>query len=404
MVPAPTLPPAVRCVLAALATLLCLVLAVAATPADGTAAPAAPTTAPPTAPPTTGPTGTSPPTGRFYVVGSDIVGPDGNIFYPIGANAALKFTPYGYVFEGNNGGVNDHVDSVKAWNWNTIRATLICDNRSGVPSFTELVNGIDPVIRQLTEAKIVVMLECHDQTGKNPSLGSSRDKRIRRFWDEMVRRYSDNPYVWFNIYNEPDARGDTARWAKLHQFYVDRIRKAGADNLIVVDLPVWSQGIDLVVNGTAGDRINAACNTVFGWHAYGAIAGRQGTADDHEAMIQAAQRKGMALVVGELGVATPQEWGNAGPWEWNVSGFDAMADLGPRYGVGLLWWHATGDEAYFSLYALKNDRSGFWTADNSGNLTPYGEKFWDVSQAVSHDRGPFTGDLAASGCAAVRHR
>ncbi|MDH5291737.1 MAG: glycoside hydrolase family 5 protein, partial [Acidimicrobiia bacterium] len=265
MVPAPTLPPAVRCVLAALATLLCLVLAVAATPADGTAAPAAPTTAPPTAPPTAGPTagptGTSPPTGRFYVVGSDIVGPDGNIFYPIGANAALKFTPYGYVFEGNNGGVNDHVDSVKAWNWNTIRATLICDNRSGVPSFTELVNGIDPVIRQLTEAKIVVMLECHDQTGKNPSLGSSRDKRIRRFWDEMVRRYSDNPYVWFNIYNEPDARGDTARWAKLHQFYVDRIRKAGADNLIVVDLPVWSQGIDLVVNGTAGDRINAACNT-----------------------------------------------------------------------------------------------------------------------------------------------
>ncbi len=379
-------PPSYRRYLLAVAALAALALSLTAPPATGAEAPAAPAT----------------PTGRFYVVGSDIVGPDGRIFYPIGANAAIKFTPYGYVFEGGNGGVNDHLDAVKAWNWNTIRATLVCDNRSGEPSFTSLVDGIDPVVRQLTAAGIVVILECHDLTGKNPSLGSSRDKRIRRFWDEMVKRYRDNPYVWFNIYNEPDATGNTARWAKLHEYYVDRIRRAGAENLVVVDIPKWAQGIDLLVEGTAGDRINAACNTVFGWHTYGAVADRQATLEDHERMIQGAQRKGMALLVGELGVAMPADWGNSGPWEWNVSGYEAMEQLGPRYGIGLVWWHATGANAVFSVYSLTADRTGFWTAADGSNLSAYGQRFWDLSHTVSHDRGVFTGDLAASGCASAQ--
>jgi mannan endo-1,4-beta-mannosidase len=340
--------------------------------------------------------------GQFYVVGKDIVDPDGNIFYPIGANVAIKFTPYGYVFEGGSEGVNDHLDDVRAWNWNTIRATLICDNDSGVPSFGELVDGIDPVIERFTDAGVVVILECHDSTGRNVQLGSAKDLRIRRFWDEMAERYGDDPYVWFNIYNEPYASGDGVSWARLHQYYVDRIRSAGAENIVVVDLPVWGQGLDLVAGQSFADELSAACNTVFGWHTYGALSNRQGSLRDHEQAIMGAQAKDMALVVGEMGVAWPAEWGNAGPWEWNVSGFEAVARLGPSYGIGMLWWHATGDTAYFSTYALKQDRGAFWTSGNGGNLTPFGQRFWDVSHQVSHSRGAFSGDLADSGCASTR--
>jgi mannan endo-1,4-beta-mannosidase len=336
------------------------------------------------------------------VVGTDIVDPDGNVFYPIGANVAIKFTPYGYVFEGNNGGVNDHLADVSAWNWNTIRATLICDNDSGVPSFDGLVDGIGPTIERFTSAGVVVILECHDSTGRNVQLGSAKDLRIRRFWDEMASRYRDNPYVWFNIYNEPYASADGVSWARLHQFYVDRIRAAGAENVIVADLPVWAQGIDLLASQSFADGLNRACNTVFGWHAYGAVANRQASVADYENAIRRVQAKGMAVIIGEYGVALPENWGNAGPWAWNVSGFEAATTLGPRYGIGLLWWHATGDDAYFSLYSLKRDRSGFWTAGNSGNLTSYGQAFWDVSHQVSHSRGAFTGDLSASGCASAR--
>jgi mannan endo-1,4-beta-mannosidase len=337
-------------------------------------------------------------TGQFYVVGDEIIDPRGNTFYPIGANVAIKFTPYGYVFEGGNGGIGDHIDDAITWNWNTVRATLICDNTSGVPTFDELVNGIDATINRLSEAGIVVILECHDLTASDPTVGSGDELRIRRFWDEMVTRYGDNPYVWFNIFNEPYASENLVDWAVLHEFYVDRIRATGAENIVVADLPHWGQGIDLLGTSSFADELSQRCNTVLGWHAYGAIDQRQGSFADHERAIQAAKAKDMALIVGEFGVATPANWGNAGPWTWNISGFEAMAELGPRYGIGLLWWHATGDTAYYSLYALKNDRSGFWTAGNSGNLTPFGQRFWDVSHRVSHNGGPFTGDLSASNC------
>ncbi|MDH3681864.1 MAG: glycoside hydrolase family 5 protein [Acidimicrobiia bacterium] len=355
----------------------------------------------PVAPPPPEPPKPSPVTGRFYVVGSDIVGPDGNVFYPIGANVAIKFTPYGYVFEGNNGGVNDHLDDVRAWNWNTIRATLICDNTTGIPTFDELVEGIHPTIERFTAAGIVVILECHDLTGTDPTLGSPGDLRVRPFWDEMVERYADNPYVWFNLFNEPYASADTEGWRRLHEFHVDRIRRAGAENIIIADLPGWGQGIDLVADRPFADELSERCNTVFGWHAYGAIGGRQGSRADHERHIQQVQAKDMALIVGEYGVALPAQWGNAGPWSWNVSGFEAMNILGPKYGVGLLWWHATGDETFYSLYALKWDRSGFWTSRNEGNLTQYGQKFWDTSHRVSHSAGPFEGDITESGCRSV---
>ncbi|MGF1597717.1 MAG: carbohydrate-binding domain-containing protein [Acidimicrobiales bacterium] len=364
--------------------------------------PPAPTTATPAPapPPAAGPSPRA--TGRFYVVGTDIVDPEGNVFYPIGANVAIKFTPYGYVFEGGNGGVNGRLDDLRAWNWNTVRATLVCDNDSGIPSQRELIDGIAPTIEELTSAGVVVILECHDSTGTNPKVNSAKDRAVSTFWDAMAARYRDNPYVWFNIYNEPFASDDTTGWVTLHRTHLERIRAAGAENIVVMDLPLWGQGIHLLAERSFGDDLGRSCNTVFGWHAYGAVAGRQGSLADHERYLRAAQDKGLALIVGEYGVAFPATAGNAGPWAWNITGFDAMSELGPRYGVGLLWWHATGDEVAFSRYALKTDRSGFWTAGNSGNLTTYGRRFWNVSHAVGDRVEPFAGDVADSGCASAR--
>ena len=347
----------------------------------------------PPAPPEPGP-GTA--TGQFYVVGKDIIDPDGNIFYPIGANAAIKFTPYDYVFEGGNGGINDRLENVKAWNWNTIRATLVCDNTT--PSFDELVNGIAPTIKRFTSAKIVVMLECVDGTAKNPRVGDPVDLKVRKFWDEMTRRYKDNPYVWFNIYNEPYNNDDTKNWGDLHEFYVERIRSRGAENLIVVDVPENGQGVQLLTERSDADELAQSCNVLFSWHAYGVVG--DGSVAAHRRALEGVQAKDYALIIGEVGVPVPV--GNdaqyPGSYEKNVQGFEAIRRLAPDYGVGVLWWHATGDTSVESIYALKKDGSGFWTAGNSGNLTPFGQKFYNLSQSVSQTRGAFQSDLAASNC------
>jgi mannan endo-1,4-beta-mannosidase len=346
---------------------------------------------------------TAPATGKFYVVGKDIVGPDGNIFYPIGANAAIRFTSYPYVFD-FNGGINDRLENVKAWNWNIIRANLICNEVTGNPSFDELVNGITATIDKFTAAKVVVILSCHDliEGNQNPTLGNPKDLAVRRFWDTMTDRYKNNPYVWFNIYNEPYDSGDAAalaQWKRLHEFYVERVRSRGAENIIIADIPDYAQALNLLTTQTFADTLAQRCNVVFGFHAYGAL----GDFAAHEQTIRAVQAKKMAVIGGELGVPIPVGTDAQGPGSYvkNVRGFEAMRVLGPQYGIGLLWWHATGDSNASLNFALKNDRSGFWTANNSGNLTPFGQKFYNVSQRVSHSRGAFTGNLRDSNCAST---
>ena len=71
---------------------------------------------------------------RFLIVGNEIVDPDGSIFVPRGVNGAIKITEFPYVFEGGNGGLNGHVDSILAWGWNTVRATLNCYGTDGQPT------------------------------------------------------------------------------------------------------------------------------------------------------------------------------------------------------------------------------------------------------------------------------
>ena len=362
------------------------------------AAPSEPTTpSEPTAPsePTTDNS-----SGKFYVVGKDIVDPNGNKFYPIGANASIKFTSYGYVFEGNNGGANQHIEEIKDWNWNIIRATLVCNNSSGTPSLDKLMAGLKSEVPKLTSQKIVVMLECHDLTGKNPTLGSAGEMGVRRFWDRAVKEFKDDPYVWFNILNEPWSKVSDPEYVRLHEFYVDRIRATGAENIVLIDAPSWGQGVaELAQTDLGTDLAAGKCNVAFEWHAYGAFNGHQGTYSEFEESLKRVQARNLALIIGEYGVALPVEFGNAGPPAWNVSGFEHLSDLGPKYGVGLLWWHATGDSSVFTTYSLTADRSGYWTSADGSGLSEYGKKFWDVSQSAKHNLGKFEGDIANSNCA-----
>ena len=54
-------------------------------------------------------------TGRFTIVGRDIVDPDGNRFYPVGANVSVRQGPYehGYTFNWN-GTATGHAEDAKA--------------------------------------------------------------------------------------------------------------------------------------------------------------------------------------------------------------------------------------------------------------------------------------------------
>ncbi len=336
----------------------------------------------------------------FFVVGDEIIDPDGNLFVPVGTNAAIRVTDYPYVYDGGNGGVNGRVDSIEDWGWNTIRATLSCDDESGEPTQRQIIDGIDETVQELTEAGIVVILACHDATGSDLQLNGPIEVQVRAFWDVVALEYADNPYVWFNFFNEPYTTDDTAQWNELHRFYYDRYRDQGVDNIMIFDLPLYAQGIHLAAEGEFLQALGRACNTVLGWHAWGSLAGEQATVEDYAAFSKAVTDRDLALIITEAGVPDPLSAGTAGNPEWNETGFYAALEVARSSDIGLLWWHGTGDTSEDLFYPLKVDRSGFWTADNSGNLTNAGAAFWDFSHRARRTR-TFAGDLTDSGCAAA---
>ncbi len=336
----------------------------------------------------------------FFVVGDEIVDPAGNLFVPVGANAAIRVTDYAYVFDGGNGGVNGRVDAIKAWGWNTIRATLSCHDESGEPTQRQIIDGIDETVRELTAAGIVVILACHDATGSDLELDSPVESKVRAFWDEVVPEYADNPYVWFNFFNEPYTTDETEAWVELHQFYYDRYRDQGVDNIMIFDLPLYGQGIHLAAEGEFVEPLGTACNTVLGWHAWGSLSGEQATEEDYATYSQAVLDRDLAVIISEAGVPFPLSAGTAGNPEWNETGYYAALEVARNTNIGLLWWHGTGDTSADLFYPLKVDKSGFWTANNSGNLTIAGATFWSFSHRERRTQA-FVGDLTDSGCAAA---
>lgn len=355
------------------------------------------------------------PTGRFTIVGRDIVDPAGNKFYPIGANVSVRQGPYenGYTFNWN-GTATGHAADAKAWGWNIVRANLICVPPP-TPTVAQLNAGIDSFIDEYTAKGIVVMVDCHDVTGENLAASSGKIQSLYPFWERLATKYKDNPYVWFNMFNEPQggsSAGDVANWLTLQQDALRRLRAIAPNNIFVADIPGYGQAVETFTGPNSILRLGAGqCNVLYSWHAYGAL-GKDGVfgefADfDDEAASRANHREALQylkdhnipVVIGELGDPLTLDEGTAGLPIWNRVGARAVMSEAPGFGVGMLWWHATGDSGNFLTYSLMADRhQAPWSAATTGaGLSNGGFRFWAASKNAPN-LGPFTGDLAAGNC------
>lgn len=356
------------------------------------------------------------PTGRFTIVGRDIVDPNGNKFFPIGANVSVRQGQYehGYTFNWN-GTATGHAADAKAWGWNIVRANLICVPPPS-PTVAQLNAGIDAFIDEYTAQGIVVMVDCHDVTGQNLSPGSARIQSLYPFWDRLATKYKHNPYVWFNMFNEPQtgsSPAEVANWLALQQAALARLRSIAPNNVFVADIPGYGQAVDTFTGPNSIARLGAGqCNVLYSWHAYGAL-GNNGTfgefADwddeaasraNHREALQYLEDHNLPVVIGELGDPLTLDEGTAGLPIWNRVGARAVMAEAPGFGVGMLWWHATGDSGNFLTYSLMADRhQAPWSAGPTGaGLSNGGFRFWAASKNAPN-LGPFTGDLSASNCA-----
>jgi hypothetical protein len=321
----------------------------------------------------------------FKVQGTKILDLNGNEFVIKGANVM------GYNAAWPVTALAD-LELFKTWNFNFARLyTRLDDNyvTGGGPGHNKDLNALYNIIDAYTAEGIVVMIEVHDFTGgyytdtTTPSLAE-----LANFHASLAERYIDNPYVWFNVMNEPGGSGAvSSQWVTTHQRVIKAIRDTGNNSIIVADGASWGQDVG-EWNGNPVKEENSAIlkygadlknfdgntyeNILFSIHAYDQWSNGDAKLIDY---IDRVHAKGHALMIGEFG-----SWNNS----YNFQSLDTVMRVAPSKGVGLTVWHwYGGDRNRLTVRVDGTNGGGQYINRTDGtkptNLTYLGNLVWDYN-------------------------
>lgn len=349
--------------------------------------------------------------GSFQVSGTKILDPNGNVFYPFGVNTGVKYTPYPYPYEfpsvdDEQGTISSyesdpttypsHVEAARAWGFNTLRVNVIVWNDDangptpgGDPAGTcDLIkHGVD----ELLDAGFVVILDCHEGLGTQPTVGSDYDDRCRAFITRALSYWGDRANFWVNPFNEPYDDDDSTSITNilaLYEAWITFLRGEGYVNPIVFDLPRYGQAINKVADGTFDEFMRLDDNLILSWHNYGFPDGSADTDQTTmEALAAQAHARGHCIMLGEFGFRhdgasdIPAEGAydaNVAATEWaTVDGRAAFYDM------GVTAWHAGHDDHNFTDPDGSGNLAPFFSSPNDGTgLNEYGDMMWSTGQAL----------------------
>jgi len=319
---------------------------------------------------------------NFTVAGTKILDPDGEEFLMKGVN----INGPGWAFSRDT--LQDVSLMLDTWLFNSVR---LCASKGWL--WAQSYNSdLDAIIEAFTSRGIVVMLEMHDWTGYWPAdqavwtespgqpWGSYRPSiaEMVEWWEDKAERFGGNPYVWFNIMNEPSSSGSSSeaqKWFDIHKLAIDAIRAKGAENIIVLDEYQWGQGggyysgpagwdSAIIRKGPELDALYG--NLVYSLHIYDAW--RDG-AQRFENYFNDAAARDLCVIIGEFGVAENQ----VGQHNAVMHMYNAVI---PR-DIGRLYW--AWDDGGLPLTTSGGGR-GWSITPNDGskpaNLTWVGELVW----------------------------
>lgn len=233
----------------------------------------------------------------FTVQADKILGPDGKEFVIRGVNVNGPHWPW------NRPTAPDADLITNVWKFNTVRVNCFPSLKGTFPQNN--VN-LDEIVSTFTGRKVVVQLENHDFTGKYPT--DAQLEELKTWWVDLANRFKGNPYVWFNVMNEPGTGASVPEtWKITHEAVVKAIRGTGAQNIIVLDEHGFGQGNgfkDGVSNSgvlTHGPYFTKTyANIAFSLHLYSTWIYGQSRL---EAYFNEAKTRGLSVHVGEFGAA-----------------------------------------------------------------------------------------------------
>lgn len=212
--------------------------------------------------PTPTPVPTTVPTGWLSVVGNKILNDQGQPVVLKGVNIAdpevLDTKPW------DRPGVTARSVASSATNdyfAEVVRIPILPGN-SAYPNegFFSTTNGYDiyfnnhvlPLVNELTAKGIYVILDLHYVSDYG-----NLYTNVSKFWTYMAPKFSNNPYVMYEILNEPINPDNWSTWkTTIAQPITNLIRSFAPKNIILVGGPYWSSHIaDAATDPVTGNNI-----------------------------------------------------------------------------------------------------------------------------------------------------
>lgn len=294
----------------------------------------------------------------FTVKGTSILDPAGNNFVAKGVNVNGPYWPW------DRSTIPDIPLITDTWKFNAVRVNCWPEFSIYNSNNTDL----DGIVQGLTAKKVVVVLEEHNFTSTYPA--GADLTRLTSWWLDIANKYKNNPYVWFNIMNEPGQI--VVDWLNVHESIIKAIRGTGANNIIVLDESGSGQA-----GGDADDNMSGVLtygqtlvskykNLVFSLHTYDSWIYSDNRLKSY---IDKVHAKNLALIVGEYGT------GNDYSSDVATCVFKNVIPAG----VGRFAWQWTGVDKH---QLTTSNGGGGWSIDNTsgtkpGNLSFVGNLVWD---------------------------
>jgi len=288
------------------------------------------------------------------------------------------------------------------WGFNTLRLnTCFSGGCTGVPDWTTN-NDLNGIINEYTARKDVIMV-AQMQYGASDTISDANLAELVAWWKTNAVKYRDNPYVWFNLANEPTGT-NLPDWLRISTTLAAAVRSVAPNSVIVMDGNSSGQdkggwGCDGTDWPTASGVLNDGQqirqtygNVVFSVHFYGEWGGNEeygcGTSQwtaNMSAYLDAVQAKGLPIVAGEYGGTVnkaDEPWYAGG--SWNAA--HVVYNVLPAHGIGMLFWH--GDDGAGNMDLV--DPHGNWTewGDSShSGLTWEGQGLYNYAQQIAARTG-----------------
>jgi mannan endo-1,4-beta-mannosidase len=305
-------------------------------------------------------TSTSLSTGQgFQIIGTKIYDPNGREFIIKGTNM--------FAWE-RTSNVNSYLNT---WGFNTIRVPnyLLGSYNQPHPSADGYATNRQ-IVDAFTSRGAVVMFDAHDRIGRY--YDGTEFEVLKNYWRDMARQFGNNPYVWFNLHNEPgNGIANPDKWVNYHRELIDIIRSEGANNIVVVDGEAWGQDYRTQTIPTSASRImNGNTNVLFSIHAYDQWNGR-----NIGQYFDTVQNQGIPIMVGEYGST------NAGRSTLDAS--QRMMSAAQQREIGRIVWVAKANDLN-DLTTGSGGHAEYFNGTNTEILTDLGRLVRDDLQRIEN--------------------